>query len=135
TWSDGSGSGSADVSVSVSDDDGGIGSATKHVAVANVAPTAHVTGMANVDEGSTHTYSFTVTDPGADDTFTVDAGYPTCGTGGQYVTGTLVVTASGGHFDCFFPNGPASTDVKIKVTDDDGGSDSASEAVHVVQVA
>ena len=29
-----------------------------------------------VDEGSTHTYSYTVTDPGTD-TFTVDAGYPT----------------------------------------------------------
>src|SRR5439155_25741206 len=54
SWSDDSGAGTADVSVSVSDDDSGTGSDTKHVTVANVAPTAHVSGSSNVDEGSTH---------------------------------------------------------------------------------
>jgi hypothetical protein len=135
TWSDDSGAGTADVTASVTDDDGDTGSDTKHVTVANVAPTAHVGGQANVDEGSTHTYAFTVSDPGTDDTFTVDSGYPDCGSGAQYVTGSLATDATGGTFDCFFPDGPASTDVKIKVTDDDGGSDSASQSVQVVQVA
>src|SRR5207253_3634464 len=131
-----SGAGTADVSASVTDDDGGIGSDTKHVSVANVAPTAHLTGPANVDEGSTHTYTFTVTDPGSDDTFAVNTPtYPDCGTYGQYVANSLAVTAHGGTFDCFFPAGPATTSVKIKVTDDNGGSNAASESVQVVDVA
>ena len=39
------------------------------VTVNNVAPTVTLTGDATVNEGATHTYSFTVSDPGAD-TFT-----------------------------------------------------------------
>src|SRR5207248_3193564 len=85
-------------------------------------------------EGTTHTYTFTVSDPGQD-SFSVDGGYPACGTGGQYVTGTHSSDATGGSFDCSFPDGPAQTDVKIKVTDSDGASDIGSESVQVVQVA
>ena len=61
--------------------------------VANVAPTVTLTGATNVDEGSTHTYTFTVTDPGVD-TFTVDTGFPTAtrsrATTARYVAGSLV---------------------------------------------
>src|SRR6185503_15905396 len=87
------------------------------------------------NENTTHTYTFTVSYPGTADTFTVDAGYPQCGSGGNYVTGTLVPTAHGGSFDCFFPDGPVTTDVKVKVTDDDGGTDTGDESVRVVDVA
>ncbi len=68
------------------------------------------------------------------DTFTVDSGYPTCGDFGTIV-GTPTVTATGGSFQCNFPDGPNTTDVAIKVTDSDGGSDTASKAVQIVQVA
>ena len=39
---------------------------TQTVTVANVAPTVVLTGAATADEGQTKTYSYTVTDPGAD---------------------------------------------------------------------
>ena len=105
------------------------------VHVVNVAPTAHLSGDDEVNEGTTHTYTFTVTDPGTD-TFTVNTpDYPDCGTGGDYVAGTLSTTASGGSFDCTFPDGPATTDVKIRVTDSDGASDTDTENVVVVNVA
>ena len=35
-----------------------------------------LTATRTVHEGSTHTYSYTVSDPGMNDTFTVSAGYP-----------------------------------------------------------
>ena len=124
---------SPSISIQASDGDGGTGSATHGVTVNNVAPTALITGDASVDEGSTHTYSYTVTDPGHD-TFTVNPSYPQCGAG-QLVLASVHQTSGGGSFDCFFPDGPATTNVAIKVTDSDGASDTASEAVQIVQVA
>ena len=93
-----------------------------------------LSGAASVDEGSTHTYSYIVTDPGQD-SFTVSAGFPTCGSGGSVVSGTPATTASGGSFDCSFPDGPDTTSVAIKVADSDGASGTDSESVVVVQVA
>src|SRR5207249_10527676 len=69
------------------------------------------------------------------DTFSVNTNYPNCGSGGQYVSGSLATTALGGSFDCFFPNGPATTNVTIRVTDSDGASTTDSESVQVVDVA
>src|SRR5205823_6902600 len=95
-------------------------------------------GATSVDEGSTHTYTFTVTDPGQD-TFTVDSGFPDCDAGatnnGTLVSGSLTVNAGGGSFDCTFPDGPKTANVKIAVTDSDGGTDTVSQAVDVVSVA
>ena len=117
------------------DSDGDAGNtATQTVTVANVAPTVVLSGAASVDEGSTHTYSYIVTDPGQD-SFTVSAGFPTCGSGGSVVSGTPATTASGGSFDCSFPDGPDTTSVAIKVADSDGASGTDSESVVVVQVA
>ena len=48
------------------------------VTVHNVAPTVVLTGAEEVDEGDTETYNYTVSDPGVNDTFTVDAGFPDC---------------------------------------------------------
>ena len=104
------------------------------VTISNVAPTVTIAGAEDVVEGSTHTYTFTVTDPGVD-SFSVDAGYPNCGLEGDLVAGSLVVTASGGSFDCSFPDGDAETTLIIKVTDDDGDSDVQSTDVHVVEIA
>ena len=95
------------VTVTVTDGDGSSGSATFDVDVNNVAPSVTLNGPNPVDEGTTHTYSFTVTDPGQD-AFTVDAG-PTCGGGGTYVAGSLSTNPGGGSFQCSFPDGPATT--------------------------
>src|SRR5207244_4505617 len=104
------------------------------VHVNNVAPTAHLTGDATADEGTTHTYTYTVTDPGQD-TFNVNSGYPQCGGAGQLVLASVSQNPGGGSFDCFFPNGPATTNVAIKVTDSDCASTTDSESVQVVDVA
>ena len=45
--------------MTVSDDDGGSDSDTSTVTVDNVDPTVVLTGRAAVNEGSTHTYSYT----------------------------------------------------------------------------
>ena len=85
-----------------------------------------------VNEGSTHTYSFTTTDPGAD-TFTLDA--TECGTGGSQVGADTFNPATGaGSFDCSFPDGPASPTVSVTVSDSDGASDSDTLAVTVNNV-
>jgi hypothetical protein len=95
--------------------------------VNNVKPTLLLTGPATAAEGDTKTYSFTVSDPG-DDTFTIDAGYPTCDGGSL---SDLVETASGGSFECTFPDGPATEIVALRVTDSDGASDTDNQTVTV----
>ena len=105
--------------------------------VLNVAPALMLNGDTDVNEGSTHTYSFTVVDPGQD-SFDRSAGYPTCdttGTDGRLVEESYSATAAGGSFKCSFPDGPATADVKMKVADSDGASVTDSESVTVVSVA
>jgi hypothetical protein len=122
------------VTITANDGQGGSSSTTFSLTVNNVAPTVSFSAGndTSVNEGTTHTYAFTVTDPGVD-TFTVDT-YG-CGGSGVYVTGSLTTSASGGSFQCTFPDGPASSSVNVKVKDSDGASDSDSEAVQVVAIA
>ena len=121
------------VSVTVSDDDGGSDSDTVDVIVSNVAPIVTLTGDATVDEGESRTYSFTVSDPGAD-TFVLGA--TVCGSGGNQVgTDTFNPATGAGSFVCEFPDGPATPTVSVTVSDDDGGSDSDTVDVIVSNVA
>ncbi|MFN2419353.1 MAG: hypothetical protein ABR593_10575, partial [Candidatus Limnocylindria bacterium] len=122
-----------DVTVTVSDDDGGSDSDTRAVTVANVGPTVTLTGAASVNEGSTHTYSFTTSDPGAD---AYVLGATECGTGGTQVGPDTFNPATGsGSFDCSFVDGPASPTISVTVSDSDGASDSVTRAVTVANVA
>ena len=64
---------------------------------------------ASVNEGTTHTYSFTITDPGAD-TFVLDA--TECGANGTQVgADTFNTTTGAGSFDCIVPRRPGQLDV------------------------
>ena len=64
---------------------------------------SRLTGDATVNEGTSHTYSFTTTDPGAD-TFVLDA--TDCGANGTQVGADTFNTATGaGSFVCTFPDG------------------------------
>jgi hypothetical protein len=133
------GTASSAVSVSATDSDGDEGAAdSQTVAVANVAPTVGLTGADKADEGQTKTYSFTVSDPGQD-MFVKADGFPDCDAditdNGTLVAGSYAATASGGSFECFFADGPATANVKMKVTDSDGASDTDSESVQIVAVA
>ncbi|MCA9926806.1 MAG: Ig-like domain repeat protein, partial [Anaerolineales bacterium] len=83
---------------------------------AGVPPVLALSGDATVDEGSTHTYTFTVTDPG--DSFTVDS--LTVGAGSELVAGSLVTAGGGGSFQVTFPDGPGSASVSLQVLDSTG---------------
>jgi hypothetical protein len=107
--------------------------------VNNVAPQVSFTSApSSADEGQTKTYNYSVNDPGAD-TYSVDGGYPSCGTGQELVSGSPSLSGSSGSqtgtFQCKFPDGPASPTVGISLTDSDGASGSASQAVTVSNVA
>jgi hypothetical protein len=118
-----------DVSVTPTDSDGAVGdAAVQTVAIADVAPSATVSGPDSVNEGSTHTYTFTTSDPG-DDSVTVET---SCGANGTKVPGSDTATS----FDCSFADGPASTDVSVTPTDSDGSAgDAAVQTVSVANVA
>ena len=77
----------------------------------------------------THTYSYTVTDPGQD-THTITTA---CGANGAKVAGsdTYNVGTGVGSFQCFFADGPATTNVTATVTDSDGASDTDNQVVVV----
>ncbi|MGB3634178.1 MAG: Ig-like domain-containing protein, partial [Rubrobacteraceae bacterium] len=130
------GSASPNVRVQVTDSRGlDSNTASQSVAVANVAPTVTLSGPATANEGETKSYDFTVTDPGQD-TPSVRGGFPDCGTGGTFVSGSLQTGATAGSFQCRFPDGPSSPTVRMQVADEDGGnSNVATRGVTVANVA
>ena len=84
-------------------------STTFSLTVANVAPvvTLDAGNDLNVDEGSTHTYSFSILDPGND---TITGTALTCGVGGG-VAFNITFNNTSGSFDCTFADGLASPTV------------------------
>src|SRR5439155_10133666 len=91
--------------------------ATQSVSVGNSAPTVTLSAgnELTVAEGSTKTYSYTISDPGADSVSSVDT---SCGANGSKSNDTH--TNSAGSFDCSFPDGPAASTVSAQATDSDG---------------
>ncbi|MFB6722400.1 S8 family serine peptidase [Kribbella sp. NPDC056345] len=118
------------VKVTVTDDDGGTSSASFPVVVSNVAPVVTIdpAQVKTITEGSTLAAKASFVDPGSADTHTasIDWGFgaPTAGS----LLGTTV-TGSRAYGD----NG--SFTVGVKVTDDDGGSGTATFPVQVTNVA
>jgi hypothetical protein len=113
------------VSASATDSDGDTGAAdTQTVTVHNVAPivTLSLANTLSVNEGTTHTYTFSISDPGAD---TVSAVTVDCGANGTLVAGSTTFNNSSGSFDCIFPDGPASSVVSASATDSDGDTGAA----------
>jgi PKD domain len=119
---------------------------TAKLTVTNVKPTVTFdTGLATtVDENgtTTHHYTYTISDPGSNDTVTADSITPSCDST-TVVDGDAVSNATNnstsGSFDCKFPDGekPATTaQLSVTATDDDGAaSDAATLGVTVNNVA
>ncbi len=101
----------------------------------NDAPEVSFTaGATNANEGQTKTYTFSVSDPDAGDSWSLVS--TSCGANGSSVANSLATTASGGSFDCTFPDGPASSTVSIQVKDsDNANSNTAERSVSVANVA
>ena len=95
------------VKVKVTDKDGGSDTASFVATVKNVAPTVKLdTGNAlSLDEGQTRTYTYAISDPGADTVSAIDT---SCGADGQKV-GSATHDDTSGSFQCSFPDGPADT--------------------------
>jgi hypothetical protein len=116
---------------------------TVTVNAVNFAPSVTLTGgpSSSVNEGNaTYTFNFSVTDdpedtftvsdPG-DDTYEVEQNFPTCGQNGTLVANSLATNATGGSFECVFPDGDTTSNVAIKVKDSDGDADIDNQLVTV----
>jgi len=102
------------VMVTIDDGAGGVGVDTASVVVHNVPPTVDAGPDQTVntgDTGDTVNFSGSFTDPGSDDTHTIEWDF---GDGSPAVTGTLTPSHS-------YPGAGAYT-VRLTVTDDDGGA-------------
>lgn len=116
-------------------DNDGTGDACESSTTTNTAPSvAFSSPPTSAKEGDVKTFNFTITDPDSS-SFTFVTGYPQCGTAGT-VSGTPSINNSlkTGSFQCSFPDGPASSDVKVEVSDGTDSSNEASTSVGVSNV-
>src|SRR5437763_1852323 len=90
--------------------------AQRGASAARVTPTVTLSAAndLSVDEGSTHTYSYTISDPGVD---TVTSVSTSCGINGTKVALTDTNDNGSGSFKCTFPDGPNSSTVSASATD------------------
>ena len=115
TWTD---NGTYTVTVTIVDDIGQSKTETFNVTVSNVNPVLlTLTGESNPIEGTTHTYSFTASDIGAD-TFSLFS--VSGGSFGTISNFTVNSNTGAGSFKVTFGTG-ASTVISLKLQDDDGG--------------
>ena len=98
----------------------------KHVLVENLPPSVSITGLTTVDEGTTIQLGSDVNDPGSADTHAY----------AWTVTKDNVAYASGDASELsFLAANDGEYVISLTVTDDDGGSDSKTSSVTVVNVA
>ena len=118
------------VIVTVTDKDHGSGSNTFTVSVANVAPTAAITGApASSPEGTPISLGSTATDPShADTTAGFTKAWSVTKNGGAYASGT------GAGFS-FTPNDNGTYVVTFSATDKDGGTGADQKTIDVTNVA
>src|SRR5439155_14380939 len=88
--------------------------------IANVAPTVTLVGAGSANEGDTNHYTFTTSDPGVNDTFSVVS--ESCGLNGTLSNAAFTSSTGAGSFDCTFPDGPKSSTVSIQVKDSDNAN-------------
>ena len=98
--------------------------------VANVDPVVILSGDDTANEGDLVHYTFSITDAGTADTFTVDAS--DCGANG--VQSGYFFDGDDGYFDCTWADNFDDEDVSVDVSDDDGGTDSDAISVDIANV-
>jgi PKD repeat protein len=115
------------VTLTVSDEDGGSTAVSRSVAVANVAPTATITGAPQVGfEGTAISLAGSFTDPGSADTHTL--AWSVTRDGAPYASGS-------GPTVSFVPDDNGMYSVTFAVTDNAGASAADTVAIAVANVA
>ena len=121
------------VSVEVTPNDGLFNGSTvsDNATVQNTAPTVTLSGLNDLsaNEGSTHTYSYTISDADGD---TIASVATSCGTNGT--TTNTSNTNTSGSFDCTFVEGPGSSTVSAQATDSGFGAAAGNNATQTVTV-
>ncbi|MFC2062647.1 CARDB domain-containing protein, partial [Chloroflexota bacterium] len=132
---DGTSTGTFDVTAIVDDGSGVTGSGNATVTVNNVAPTATIPTSVIIYENMWATVSGTITDPGTEDTFTMDVNWGDGFTESINLGGTRIFTVSHPYLDDN-PSGTPTDDynISLTVTDDDGGEGTATAIVTVNNV-
>ena len=119
--------GSYTVTVTVTDKDGGVGSDTFTITVNNVPPTLGAIGAQNVNEGATLVVPLSATDPSPVDVLTFSVtGLPAFGSLVDNGNRTGKLTFTPGYRDSGTYN------VTVTVVDDDGGTDSETFVLTVI---
>ena len=123
------------VSAQATDSDNDAGNTAElEVTIDNIAPeVAFTAGAISVDESgtATHTYTFSIDDPGAD---TVDSIAVSCGDNGTVDSQSF--DDDSGTFDCIFPDGDATSTVTAQATDSDlEAGNTATREVAIANVA
>src|SRR5215213_889460 len=115
---------------------GGTATTTFALNVSNVAPTVTLAASnpSSVNEGpAQQTYTYTISDPGAD---TVSAVTTSCGASGAKVPASDTNTNTSGSFKCIFADGPTTSIVSASATDSDNATGNlATQAVSIANVA
>src|SRR5207237_5911362 len=110
------------VTVKVTDKDGGSGTATFKVTVANVPPSVTAAADQSASEGTAQSFNLgSFTDPGPDSPWAVDVAW---GDGSPHTTFNQSTTGSLGSQPHTYADNGVYT-VTVKVTDKDGGSGTA----------
>ena len=112
--------------VRVSDDDGGFVIGSVEAQIRNVAPTADAGGPYQVGEGASIEVTATGNDPSPDDRENLRFAWDLDGDGLYEATGKTV------RFNAATIDGPKPVEIRLRVTDDDGG---VGEATAIVVVA
>ena len=122
--------GSYVVTLTATDKDGGVGTTTDTIAVANVPPTAVITKpVATGSEGTAITLTGTATDPSPADTAAgLALSWSVTKNGSAYATGT-------GSSFTFTPNDNGTYVATLTATDKDGGTGTATDTIAVANVA
>jgi PKD repeat protein len=117
--------GSYVVSLTVTDDDGGVGTDTRTIAVTNVAPTPSIASISSVRvEGTAINVSGSATDAGSSDAPTLAWQVFKNGVATPYASGT------GANFQ-FTPNDNGSYRIALTATDKDGSSTTVDQTITV----
>jgi hypothetical protein len=121
------------VTLSATDKDGGTGSTTQTITVADVAPTIGLSGGTSLNEGSTYTLTVgAISDPaGANDTITTYKIIWGDGSDSGFISG---VPSNGSTFTHRYDDGLSTPTITVQLADEDGLHDSGTKAITVNNV-